>query len=321
MANTVAAEIAARRSQGIELVAVASRDIDRAREFAAKVGASVAVADPADFATLDLDAVYIATPHSLHGEQMLGSVRNGLAVLCEKPFTLNAQQAEAVADAASRHRVFAMEAMWSRFLPAMIALRELIAAGTIGRVRLITGGGAFIPDPSHPSYLFDPNLGGGVLLDAGVYLVSLTSMILGSPSEVRALGTLGKSGIDEQISMLLSHPDGALAALYVSMQSRRAPDLEILGEHGRIRLGVPVFRPTTLTIWNSQGVETVQNHPIEGSGYGYQIEAVSAALRRGETDCPIMPLAESLSIMRTMDEIRRQIGLRYPAEQPSSTPR
>lgn len=314
MASAFATEIVALRDQGIDLVAVASRDAACAREFAAKHGARQSVGDPAELSALALDAVYIATPHTLHGEQMLACLRAGQAVLCEKPFTLNAAQAAEVVDLASQRGVFAMEAMWTRFLPAIVALRELLAAGAIGPVRMITGGGAFIPDASQSSYLLDPDLGGGVLLDAGVYLVSLASMILGSPSGVLAQGVIGPTGVDEQIAMLLSHPDGAQAQLYVSMRARRSPDLEILGERGRIRIGAPVFRPTRVTLWGRDGTETVRDYPIDGTGYGYQIHAVSAALRRGEIDCPTMTLSESLSIMRTLDAVRAQIGLRYPAE-------
>lgn len=314
MAGTIAAEITALRDQGADLVAVASRDAHRAREFATKHGAHQSVGDPAELSALALDAVYIATPHTLHAEQMLACLRAGQAVLCEKPFTLNSAEAAKVVELAGQRGVFAMEAMWTRFLPAIVALRELLAADVIGPVRMITGGGAFIPDGSQPSYLLDPNLGGGVLLDAGVYLVSLASMILGSPSGVLAQGVIGPTGVDEQIAILLSHPDGAQAQLYVSMRARRSPDLEILGERGRIRVAAPVFRPTRLTLWGRDGAETVRDYPIDGTGYGYQIHAVSTALRRGERTCATMPLSESLSIMRTLDEVRRQIGLQYPAE-------
>ena len=150
--------------------------------------------------------------------------------------------------AARAQRVFLMEAMWTRFLPAIAAVRSIVAARTLGRLRLVTGGGGFIPafDPQSP--LFNPHLGGGVLLDAGVYLVSLASMLLGPPSVVLAQGELGPSGVDEQEAILLRCADGALAALYVSLQARRAPDLEILGSAGRLHIGAPVFRPTRLTL-------------------------------------------------------------------------
>lgn len=314
MATTIASEIAAMRLQGVELTAILSRDGARARAFAERFQISCAVDDPAALLSVPLDAVYIATPHTLHGAQMQACLRAGRAVLAEKPFTLNATQARAVLETAASARIFAMEAMWTRFLPSMVALRELVAAGTIGRVRMIIGGGAFVPDANAPSYLLDPALGGGVLLDAGVYLVSLASMILGTPSGVLASGQLGRTGVDEQDAIVLSYADGAQALLYVSLGARRSPDLEILGEHGRIRVAAPVFRPTRLILSSRDGSESVRDFPIEGSGYGYQIQAVCQALRAGEIESPVMPLAESLAIMQTLDEIRRQMGLRYPAE-------
>jgi predicted dehydrogenase len=235
-------------------------------------------------------------------------------VLCEKPFTLNAGQAAAVIAEARRKRLFVMEAMWTRFLPAIEALRGLLAEDAIGQVCLLIGGGAFIPERTAGHYLFERSLGGGVLLDAGVYLVSMASMILGSPVQVRATALHGDTGVDEQTTMLLGQTDGSSAVLYVSLRARRSPDLEILGERGRIRIEAPVFRPAALTIWDQAGKPTTCQYPVTGSGFAYQLREVAAALRAGRLESPIMPLDETLSIMRTMDAVREQIGLRYPDE-------
>jgi predicted dehydrogenase len=245
---------------------------------------------------------------------MLACLQGGKAVLCEKPFTLNAHEAERVIAAARSRRVFVMEALWTRFLPAVVALREMIVAGAIGRVQMLIGGGAFVPDFGPEHYLLDKRLGGGVLLDAGVYLVSMASMILGAPSRILASGSLGRHGIDEQDAIVLEHPDGSSALLYVSLRARRSPDLEILGDGGRIRVAAPVFRPAKLTIWEKDGSESTRDFPIAGSGYGYQLLAVSDAVRAGRHESTVMPLAESLSIMQSLDAVRRQIGLVYPGE-------
>jgi predicted dehydrogenase len=178
---------------------------------------------------------------------------------------------------------------------------------------MVIGGGAFTPERVPGHYLFSPDLGGGALLDAGVYLVSMASMILGAPVRVSASGLLGETGVDEQTTMTLEH-DGATALLYVSLRARRPPDMEILGERGRIRIEAPVFRPATLTIWDADGASTVQSHPVDGSGYGGQLREVGAALREGRTESDIMPLDETLSIVRTMDAVRAQMGLRFPME-------
>jgi predicted dehydrogenase len=316
MASVLAAEFAGLQPHGIELAGVASRNIDTAQAFATRHGIRMACDSVAAMAARDgIDAVYIATPHARHCEDMLTCLQGGKAVLCEKPFTLNAAEAERALAAARSRGVFAMEAMWTRFLPSMVALRERLTTRSIGSVRMLIGGGAFVPTFDAGHYLFNRQLGGGVLLDAGVYLVSMASMILGTPSRVLACGALGQTGVDEQDAILLEHDGGVCAALYVSMRARRPPDLEILADAGRIRVEAPVFRPTRLTIWDGDGTERSAEFPIVGSGYGYQVLEVSAALRAGRTESTIMPLAETLSIMKTMDAVRGQIGLRYESEQ------
>ncbi len=315
MASTVAAELATLRPQGMELFAVASRNAEQARAFAARYGA---VRSCADYSSLvndpDVDLVYIATPHALHHQNMLACIRAGKSVLCEKPFTINASEAREVIEAARQRKVFVMEAMWTRFLPAVSALKELLAAGAVGRVNLIVGGGAFMPDRDSGHYLFDKALGGGALLDAGVYLISMASMILGSPIRCQAFGTLGSTGVDEQDAILLEHAGGAHALLYVSLRARRPPDLEILGDEGRIQVAAPIFRPAGLTIVAPDGRQSAQDHPIDGSGYAYQLREASAAHCEGRLESSRMPLDETLSVMQTMDTLRRQIGLRYANE-------
>jgi predicted dehydrogenase len=318
MASAIATELATLRHEGHELVAVASRRRQTAGDFAARHGIPHAIEGYGALAGDDrIDAVYIATPHTLHCSNMLACLAGGKAVLCEKPFTINASQAAAVIEQARRRRIFVMEAMWTRFLPAIRALRELLRADAIGRVRMVVGGGAFTPERAPGYYLFDIELGGGALLDAGVYLVSMASMLLGAPVKVLAAGTIGESGIDEQTAVTLEMADRATAMLYVSLRARRPPDFEILGERGRIRIEAPVFRPAALTVWGADGAATVHSHPIDGSGYGGQLREVAAALREGRTESAIMPLDETLSIMRTMDAARAQIGLQYPGEEPA----
>ena len=210
MAATIAGELRGLRDAGAELHAVASRTRASAEEFAHRFGIPRAHASYADLARdHGVDVVYIATPPALHAENALACIARGKAVLCEKPFALSAREAMSMTSAARAQRVFLMEAMWTRFLPAVAALRAVVAAGTLGRLRLVTGGGGFIAafDPQAP--LFNPHLGGGVLLDAGVYLVSIASMLLGPPTAVLAQGELGASGVDEQEAILLRCADGA----------------------------------------------------------------------------------------------------------------
>ncbi|MBS0614253.1 MAG: Gfo/Idh/MocA family oxidoreductase [Proteobacteria bacterium] len=315
MASVLAAEFASLPTTEVRLLAIAGRNAERTAAFAAAHDIARTYHDIEALARdPDIDALYIATPHTLHYECLLAAIEAGKAVLCEKPFTLNARQAAEVIALARRRGVFVMEAMWTRFLPAIAALRELVAAGTLGRIELLVGGGAFMPDRHGGHYLFDPHRGGGVLLDAGVYLVSLSSMLLGQPRRIQAAGRLGDSGVDEQDAWLFEHACGAMASLYVSLHARRSPDLEILGDAGRIRIAAPVFRPTRLHLWDQQGNEQLREYPITGSGYGYQVRAVNQALLHGQSESPVMPLDETLTIMQTLDSIREQMGLIYPAE-------
>ena len=315
MAETMAQEIASLSDAGMQLHAVASRTAAGATAFGDRHAVQrrydsveALCADPA------VDAVYVATPHSRHHDHMLAAIAAGKAVLCEKSFTLDAPQAEAVFAAARRAGCFVMEALWTRFLPAIVGLRELLVAGTLGEVRLITGGGAYLPQVGPDHYLLRRELGGGVLLDAGVYLVSLAQMILGEPRRIEAAGLVGGSGVDEQDALLLQYPTGATALLYVSLHARRSPDLEILGTRGRVRLEAPVFRPARLTLWDEAGVATTRDYPIRGSGYGYQLLAVRDALRSGATQCEAMGWADTLAVMRSLDAVRRQVGVTWPGE-------
>ena len=315
MAATIAEELLNLGTAGAELHAVGSRNRGSAAAFAQRFGIPRAHGSYADLARdTQVDVVYIATPPALHAENALACIARGKAVLCEKPFALNAREAMEMVRAARAQRVFLMEAMWTRFLPAIAAVRSIVAGRTLGRLRLVTGGGGFIPafDPQAP--LFNPYLGGGVLLDAGVYLVSLASMLLGPPSVVLAQGELGRSGVDEQEAILLRCADGAQAALYVSLQARRAPDLEILGSAGRLHIGAPVFRPTRLTLTVGDQPAVVSEHPVAGSGYASQLLEVMGALRQRRLESAIMPLAETLTVMRALDSIRASLGLKYPQE-------
>jgi predicted dehydrogenase len=255
-----------------------------------------------------VDIIYIATPPAEHHAHIALCLQNGKSVLCEKPFTTDAGQAHEVIELARDRGLFLMEAMWTRFLPACAALRRLIGNGAIGRPQLLIGGGAFVPayDPDH--YLFSPRLGGGVLLDAGVYLISLASMLLGPIRRVHASGDLGVHGVDEHDCFILDHDGGARALLYVSLRARRAPDLELLGDAGRIQIGAPVFRPTRLVLSRPAHEDEILDLPAEGSGYGYEIMAAMDAVREGHMETDVMALDETLSIMVAMDEIGRQVA-------------
>ena len=302
------------------LHAVGSRSAETAQAFADRFAHRSVVPRPyASYAGLlsdpDVDLVYVATPHSEHARLALMALDHGKPVLCEKPFAINARETQRVVDRARDRGLFVAEALWSRHLPAYARLRELLDAGTIGDVQLMVAGGAFMPDPDPDDYLFDPARGGGVLLDAGVYLVSLASMVFGTPDVIRAVGRIGEFGVDDQDAILLGHDGGAAAMLYVSLRAQQLPDVSLFGDKGRIYLHGPVFAPTRLTL-DIYGEEAVDiDLPFAGNGYQYQVADAARCIAARRAESAVMPLDESLAIMQTMDEIRRQVGLRYPMEE------
>lgn len=309
MAATMAEELLRLESQGARLVAVASRDRLRASRFAERFGIEAAHASYEALAhDPSVDMVYIATPPSEHFAHLTLCLGGDKSILCEKPFTTDATQAREAIRLARGKGLFLMEAMWTRFLPASAALRKLVGEHAIGRPELLVGGGGFIPTPDPGHYLLSSRLGGGALLDAGVYLVSIASMLLGKPRHVRASGDIGAHGVDEHDCFILDHDGGSRALLYISLRTRRPPDLELLGSAGRIQISAPIFRPTKLTLSRPSHEDEILEFPIEGSGYGYQLIAAMGARRDGRSETTEMPLEETQSIMTTMDEIRRQFA-------------
>jgi predicted dehydrogenase len=258
----------------------------------------------------EVDAVYVATPHPLHAQNALAAIGAGKHVLVEKPFTMDAAEAGAVVDAARAAGVFAMEAMWTRFLPHIVRVRELLAAGTLGQIRTVIAdhGQIFDPDPSHR--LFAPELGGGALLDLGIYPVSFASMVLGEPASVVAAADPAFTGVDGQTSAILRTRDGAHAVVTCTLWSATARRASINGTEGVIDLEPVFYAPTSFTL-RREGAEPERFDPVEelagpGKGLRYEAAEVVRCVREGLTESPGMPLDETVSIMRTLDEIRRQ---------------
>lgn len=298
-----------------ELVAVGSRRQETARAFAESFGARRAhgsyealAADP------EIEAVYVATPHTLHADNSLLCLEAGKAVLCEKPFALNALEAQRVIDAARAKKLFLMEAMWTRFFPLMTQLRELIQAGRIGEVRLLQADFGFRGEANPEHRLYNPALGGGALLDVGVYPVSLASFILGTPSVVSSQAHLGDTGVDEQNAIILKHEKGAFALLASAIRTSTPQEARIMGTAGSVRLPAPWWQPTRMIVTDAAGEEETFASPLPHNGYPYEAAEVMRCLRAGELESPVMPLDETLAIMRTLDSCRAQWGLEYPGD-------
>lgn len=299
------------------ILAVASRTDEKAAAFAAKwqiprhYGSYAALAaDP------DIDVVYIGTPHNLHYDNMLASLNNGKHVLCEKPLTLNAWQARECIELARAKGLFLMEAVWMRFFPAINQVKTWLADGAIGDVRFVQADFCInIPyDPAHR--LFDPALGGGALLDLGIYPISLAGVVLGLPTEVRGHAHIGQTGVDELDALTFLYEGGATAQLSCSTRIHKPIEAHIVGSAGYIKLHDTFLHADWLTIQRNGHAPQTVRVPYAGNGYRYEIEEVHRCLAAGETESPIMPLDETLATMQLMDQLRAEWGVRYAADSP-----
>jgi predicted dehydrogenase len=297
-----------------QLVAVGSRDRDRSERFATAhgiptthIGYRDLVEDP------QVDAVYVATPHSQHREHALLAIAAGKHVLVEKAFTRNAGEAEEVLAAARAAGVFVMEAMWTRFLPHVAALHQVLEAGEVGEIITLAAdhGQHFGFDPA--SRLFAPELAGGALLDLGVYPVSFAHDLLGVPDAVRAVGTLTETGVDGQISMILSYGERTQAVLSTTLWSKTPTTATISGTEGAITVEGSFYAPTSFQVRRRDGRSWSFQQP---GSMGLQYEAAEVARRvaAGDTESPRMTWADTLAVLRTMDEVRAQVGVVYPGE-------
>lgn len=297
------------------LVAVGSRSIETANTFGDEFSIPRRHASYEELATDDeVDAVYVSTPHPMHKDNSILLLEHGKAVLCEKPFTINAGEAKAVIDVARQRDIFLMEAMWTRYVPAVVRARELIAEGAIGDVRMIQADFGFRAGINPEGRLFNPDLGGGALLDVGIYVLSMASMVLGPhPVDIMSASHIGETGVDEQSGMILSYPDGKLAVLSCAVRTSTAVEARIFGTEGSILLHSPFFKCGALTVKRG-GDEEFIDLPLAGNGYNYEAAEVGQCLRRGLKESDIMSLEETLALMELLDTIRAQWGLTYPME-------
>ncbi len=254
----------------------------------------------------DVDAVYVATPHPMHHANAVLALRAGKHVLVEKPFTMTAAEARAVAGVAREQGLFAMEAMWTRFLPHTAVIRDWLAQGVLGDIVTVTAdhGQWFAEDPA--SRLFAPALGGGALLDLGVYPVSFASMVLGAPARITSMSDPAFTGVDAQTSMLFGYDSGAQAVLTCTLRAKSPTRAAITGTGARIEVEGSFYAPATVTLVPRNGDPVRVESRHEGRGLRHQADEVARRLAAGETESPLMPLDETISIMETMDTVLAQ---------------
>lgn len=296
------------------LTAVGSRSKESADAFADQYGIPHRHTDYSDVANNpDVDVVYIGTPNNLHYENVKACLEAGKAVLCEKPFMLNSKQAQELVDLAQKKNVFLMEALWTRFLPMHKALYEFVQHGGLGEVRMVQANFGFRAnfDPTHR--LFDPVLGGGALLDVGVYVLAFAIRYLGMPTHINGFADVGATGVDEQAGYVLGYPSGATAVLTSAVRSHTYNEAVLIGTKGRARVHERFHEGTTYTT-DINGVIETHTIPLEESGLQYQAIEVQRCLREGLVQSPGMPHDDTLAIARVMDNLRGQWGIRYPGE-------
>jgi len=296
-----------------ELYAVASRSYDKAAAFAEEFGFRKVYGSYSELADdPDVDVIYIATPHHLHFENTMMCLKKGKPVLCEKPFTINSKQLEILVKTARENKVFLMEALWTRFLPGIIRTMELIKEGKIGEIKMLNADFGFKAVYNPESRLYNPFLGGGSLLDIGIYPVFLSLLLLGYPKEIKAVAIKAPTGVDESVSISLSYDNGALASLHCTFASFTTTDATIYGDRGKIQLKSQWFRPTGIVLNMHNESPEELSFPVKANGYEYEAAEVMQCLAKGMTESLLLGLDFSLQLMKLLDAIREQCTIVYP---------
>ena len=296
-----------------EVTAVASRSQTSADRFAAEFGIEQGYGDYRrliDSGTVDV--IYIGTPHPQHYAIARAALQAGVAVLCEKPVTLTAEQARDLIAVATEHKTLFAEAMWMRTNPVIQAFFKDLDSGVIGEPQQVVADFAFYK-PSLPTRLLDPALGGGSLMDGGIYPMTFAYMALGRPAELKAVGSLNDDGIDLNVAMAWRYDSGAVAALTCGLRSQNPWVASVSGPEGSLQLPHRFHHPEYYVRSTAAGAERI-DVPVHGLGYHYEATAVMQALRDGRTEVPSLPHAATLEILELLDETRSQIGVRYPGD-------
>jgi len=300
---------------GAALAAVASRSFEKAQAFAQEFGGAAAYGSYQELAdAAGIDLVYVATPHPQHAHNALMALRAGKGVLVEKPFTMNLREAEQVVTLARSRRLFLMEAMWTRFLPAFDEVRRIIASGEIGTVRQVVADFGFTADFGLEHRVFNPELGGGALLDLGIYPLSIAAALLGPVAAIKAQAEMGATGVDVQTGFTLRHEGGGLSSCSCSFQARTPCELTVSGSRGHVRMNTMFHRAKSITVTLDDGSSRTVDTPYLGNGYVHEVMEAQRCFTAGLLESPAMRLEETLALMGVMDEIRRQIGLSYDSD-------
>jgi predicted dehydrogenase len=305
-----------------ELVAVGSRSLERAAAFAAEHAASAPAGGArahegygALLADPEVDVVYIATPHRQHAKLARAALAAGKAVLVEKAFTCTVAGAQGVVDVAREHGGFAMEAMWTRFAPLVVRLRDLVADGAIGEVRAVHADLGVVRSPDPADRLWDPAQGGGALLDLGVYPVAFAQLLLGTPDSVQVRGTVGPTGVEQDAALVLGYDDGRWALVDCSLRMPLAGAASVIGTAGRIDV-LPRFHHPTDAVLHRVGADPEPfAAPLVGGGYSHELVEVRDCVRAGLAESPVMPLADTLAVLSVLEQALEALGLKLTEDE------
>jgi len=294
-----------------KLYGVASRDQENADEFSKTHKAEIAYGSYEELMKDEnVEVIYIATPHVFHHDLTLQCIHHGKAVLCEKPFAMNSQQAEEMITISRQKRVFLMEALWTMFLPHFQYVSQLINSGELGKVETIKADFGFAAKFDKTKRLFNKSLGGGSLLDIGIYPVFMAYTILGKPKEIRATAEITETGVDATCEINFKYIGGVKAELFSSFKEKTSTTAEIILEKGKIILNTRFHEPTTVTVI-SEGKEQTKDFGVKANGYNFEAEHVTKMLQQGKIESDIWSLEKTRDLMNLLDEIREEIGLIY----------
>ncbi len=303
--------------EGATLTSVASRSQQRADAFAAEFGARYGAGSYAElFDGPHLDAVYIATPHPGHYGLVKTCLEHDLAVICEKPLAMNATQVEELVAMARQRKVYLLEALWTRFLPTFLEAKKRLDGGAIGALQGLRADFGFKTGAASRDRILDPDLGGGALLDIGIYPVFLAQALLGAPTDITATARFGETGVDIDDTVVLQHAGGQIASLHSTFLAKTKTEAVVYGSRGTLYWEDSWFRQSDFIIRPDEGEdETRYVSKPRGFGYAFEAQAMVNDLRAGRTESGLWTLDDSLQLHRTLTAIREQIGLRYPSDQ------
>ncbi|MFD0750340.1 Gfo/Idh/MocA family protein [Mucilaginibacter calamicampi] len=299
--------------EGAQLTAIGSRNLSSAQQFADEYNVANYFGSYEELAACnDVDVVYVATPHTLHMENTLMCLNNNKAVLCEKPFAINSRDTEEMIALARQKKLFLMDALWTKFHPHYIKMLDMVKGGELGDIKLVLSNFGYVVTPEHSTRLLDPALGGGSILDIGIYNIFTTLDVLGVPDDINVKIVATDKGIDEQCSVVFSYNNGAMASLFSTFRTTLATEAEVCGTKARVKLTPDFYTASAnVELYADGGKKDIPVNRESGFGYQYEARHVNECLRAGLSESPVIPHDYTIMLMGILDKIRGLAGVSY----------